>query len=352
MDLIKELLDKPELIKQIELVHPTLSQVLIIGWTVLFVTLILARFIFKLRVNPFLQLHLPIRERLTRLPYQWLVTAMIILTLLFTYLSGVLLCLSAGEPVIRQLKVSREIMGIDIVIVIDVSTSMLAMDIKPNRLEAAKREAINFILGRKEDRIGLVVFAGEAVTLVPLTTDKTHIIRWIQDLNTQMLPDGTAIGLGLAVASARLKESKAHSKVIILITDGENNTGFITPEAALAIAKELGIRIYTIGIGSYGKALYPVQTPFGTTYRTVEVRINESLLRTLANETGGRYFRVSETDYLKKVFEEINRLEKSKLEEEITVIEEHVPEYYLVGALLSLAIAFTIRVLTGPFDEY
>src|SRR5690554_4842510 len=204
--------------------------------------------------------------------------------------------------------------GIDVVIALDISTSMLARDFSPNRLEAAKQVAMEFISGREYDRMGLVVFAGEAFTQVPLTTDRVVLLNMFKDIETGLIQDGTAIGNGLATAVARLKDSEALSRVVILLTDGENNSGEIAPLTAAEIAKTFGIRVYTVGVGTIGTAPYPFQTPFGTQLRDVEVKIDENMLQEISNITGGQYFRATSNTKLQEIYDEIDQLEKSKIE--------------------------------------
>ncbi|HKJ42111.1 MAG TPA: VWA domain-containing protein [Sunxiuqinia sp.] len=204
--------------------------------------------------------------------------------------------------------------GIDIVIALDISSSMLARDFQPNRLDAAKKVATEFISGRPNDKIGLVIFSGESFTQCPLTTDHAVLINLFNEVHSGMIEDGTAIGNGLATAVARLKDSKDKSKVIILLTDGENNRGEIAPETAAELAKTYGIRVYTIGIGTIGTAPYPVQTPFGTQIRDVPVKIDEATLQKIADITGGRYFRATDNQKLVHIYNEIDKLEKSKID--------------------------------------
>ncbi len=204
--------------------------------------------------------------------------------------------------------------GIDIVIALDISGSMLARDFKPDRLEAAKNLAIQFISGRPNDRIGLVVFAGESFTQCPLTTDHAVLINLLKDVKSGMVEDGTAIGVGLANAVSRLKNSEAVSKVVILLTDGVNNRGSIDPLTAAELAKTFGVRVYTIGIGSKGMAPYPVQDAFGRTfYQNMPVEIDESTLQQIADITGGKYFRATNNEKLREIYSEIDKLEKSKI---------------------------------------
>lgn len=233
--------------------------------------------------------------------------------------------------------------GIDIVISLDISTSMLARDFNPNRLEAAKNVAMEFISGRQYDRMGLVVFAGEAFTQVPLTTDRAVLLNLFKDIQTGMIEDGTAIGNGLATSVARLKDSDAISRVVILLTDGENNSGEIAPLTAAEIARTFGIRVYTIGVGSIGTAPYPVQTPYGTQLRDVEVRIDEEMLQEISNITGGRYFRATSNLKLQEIYQEIDELEKSKIEvREFSRRSEEFLPFALAGILL-LVMGFLLR---------
>jgi Ca-activated chloride channel family protein len=212
---------------------------------------------------------------------------------------------------------SRSTEGIDIVMAIDVSASMLAQDLKPDRLEATKVVASDFIVGRPTDRIGLVVYAGESYTQTPLTTDHAVLINALTDLRHGLIEDGTAIGMGLATIVNRLKDSKAKSKVAILLTDGENNRGEIDPITASQLAKEFNIRVYTIGVGTKGLARTPVayNGRGGFQFANIEVNIDEELLQQIANETGGKYFRATDNEKLRAIYQEIDALEKTKLQE-------------------------------------
>ncbi|SHE69614.1 Ca-activated chloride channel family protein [Psychroflexus salarius] len=208
--------------------------------------------------------------------------------------------------------------GIDIVMAIDVSASMLAKDLKPNRLEALKKVATDFVSNRPNDRFGMTVFSGESYTKTPLTSDKEITLNAIQSIEySEIIEGGTAIGMGLATSVNKLKDSKAKSKVIILLTDGVNNTGFIDPETATELAIEYGIKTYTIGLGSNGEALSPVAVrPNGSfVYRNVKVEIDEELLKTIADKTGGKYFRATTNSTLKAIYDEIDQLETSEIEE-------------------------------------
>ena len=231
--------------------------------------------------------------------------------------------------------------GIDIVIALDISTSMLAKDFSPDRLEAAKNVAMEFISGRQYDRIGLVIFAGEAFTQCPLTTDRAVLINLFRDIKTGIIQDGTAIGNGLATAVARLKDSDAISRVVILLTDGENNAGEIAPITAAEIARTFGIRVYTIGVGTVGMAPYPVQTPYGTQLRDIEVKIDEKMLQEIASLTDGKYFRATNNIKLEEIYKEIDQLEKSKIEvREFSRRSEEFLTFALAGILLLIASLF------------
>lgn len=202
--------------------------------------------------------------------------------------------------------------GIDIVMSLDISSSMLAQDFEPNRLEAAKDVATQFITGRQQDKIGLVIFSGESFTQCPLTTDHAVLINLFSDIKSGMIEDGTAIGLGLANSINRLKDSEAKSRVVILITDGVNNRGEIAPTTAAELAKTYGIRVYTVGIGTQGTAPYPFQTPFGIQMQDMPVEIDEATLTKIAELTGGKYFRATDNNKLKAIYEEIDQMEKER----------------------------------------
>jgi len=202
--------------------------------------------------------------------------------------------------------------GIDIVLTMDVSTSMLARDFKPDRIGAAKDIAIEFIASRPADRMGIVVFAGESYTQAPLTTDRATLINLMKEVETGLIDDGTAIGNGLATAVARLKDSDAKSKVVILLTDGMNNSGEVSPLMATEIAKTYDVRVYTIGVGAMGEAPYPFMTPWGVQIQNVKVEIDEDLLKQIASETGGKYFRATNNTKLMEIYNEINQMEKTR----------------------------------------
>ena len=244
---------------------------------------------------------------------------------------------------------SSEVEGIDIMLAVDVSTSMLAEDLKPNRIEAAKQVASEFINGRPNDNIGLTVFAGQSFTQSPLTVDHTVLLNLFNSVDCSMttngiLEDGTAIGLGIANAVSRLKDSKAKSKVIILLTDGSNNRGDISPLTAAEIAKTYGIRIYTIGVGTNGTAPYPYQGIGGTQYVQLPVEIDENTLQQIASTADGQYYRATSNSKLREVYEEIDKLERTKLnvKEFSRKSEEYMP--FAVWAFVCLIIEVVLRL--------
>ena len=219
--------------------------------------------------------------------------------------------------------------GIDIVMALDISASMLAEDLKPNRIEAAKKVARDFIDQRPNDRIGLVVFSGESFTQCPMTTDHAVLKNLLLGIQSGMLADGTALGEGLATAVNRIRNSTAKSKVIILLTDGVNNIGAIAPETAGDIAQAFGIRVYTIGVGTEGMAPYPVQTPLGTQYQYMPVQIDEAVLQKIAGSTGGKYFRATSSGQLKTIYQDIDKLEKTRID--VTEFRHRSEEYYPIA---------------------
>jgi len=234
--------------------------------------------------------------------------------------------------------------GIDIVLAMDVSTSMLARDFSPDRIGAAKDIAIEFVASRPSDRIGIVVFAGESFTQSPLTTDRVTLINLMKEIETGLIEDGTAIGNGLATSVARLKDSDAKSKVVILLTDGVNNRGEISPQTAAEIAKTFGVRVYTIGVGAMGEAPYPVMTPWGVDLQKVKVEIDEPLLQEIAATTGGKYFRATDNTKLLEIYGEINDMEKSRTTvESFPVYSELFMKYALV-AMVALILAALLQL--------
>lgn len=229
--------------------------------------------------------------------------------------------------------------GIDLVLSIDVSGSMQAEDLQPNRIEAAKQMATEFVKERRGDRIGLVIFSGESFTQCPVTIDHRILTAQIASLKSGILADGTAIGAGLASAVDRLRSGKGKSKVIILMTDGENNVSDpITPELALELAKTYSIKVYTIGVGTRGAALFPVQGPFGVQRQMVQVSIDEPLLQKIAQETGGRYFRATDNASLKSIYSEINQLEKSTVQVDSYKNYRELYYWFVMAALLFLVL--------------
>lgn len=251
-------------------------------------------------------------------------------------LACIILALARPQTRFDEEQVSGE--GVDIILCIDVSGSMLAQDFSPNRLEAAKQVAAEFVDSRKTDRVGVVIFSGESFTICPITTDKAVLKSQIYGIQSGLLEDGTAIGSGLATSSDRLRTSKAKSKVVILLTDGENNGGQIPPVTAKEIAKRLGIRVYTIGVGTDGYAPIPVQADDGSVQMQREkVNIDEKLLTQIANETGGRYFRAQDNESLERIYEEIDQLEKSTIE--VSAMRRYT-EKFLPLALAAIVFLF------------
>lgn len=234
--------------------------------------------------------------------------------------------------------------GIDIMLTMDVSTSMLARDFKPDRISAAKDIAIEFISQRPSDRIGIVVFAGESYTQCPLTTDRATLINLMKEVQTDLIEDGTAIGNGLATAVARLKDSNAKSRVVILLTDGVNNRGEITPQTAAEIAKTYGVRVYTIGVGAMGTAPYPVVTPWGVEVQNVRVEIDEDLLTEIAETTGGRYFRATDNTKLMEIYSEINKMEKARTTIDSFPVYKELFGRYAFIALLALMLELVLKL--------
>ena len=254
-----------------------------------------------------------------------------------------LLIVAIARPQSSSTNSTSNIEGIDIVMAMDVSGSMLARDLKPDRLTAAKNVASDFVKDRPGDRMGLVIFSGETFTQVPLTTDHGVMLNMLAEMKNGLIDDGTAIGDGLATAISRLKDSEAVSKVVILLTDGMNNAGSVDPYTAAEIAKLYGIRVYTIGVGTYGTAPYPVQTMFGTQMQQMKVEIDEKLLSAIANSTGGKYFRANNNKKLDEIYQEIDKLERSKIE--VTEFRRLHEEFYplVAWAIALLLIEFLLR---------
>ncbi|MBS1932793.1 MAG: VWA domain-containing protein [Bacteroidetes bacterium] len=261
-------------------------------------------------------------------------------------LALVSLVIALARPQIRNDEQMVNGEGIDIVLCLDISGSMLAQDFTPNRMEAAKNVASGFIDDRPADRIGIVIFSGESFTMCPLTTDRNVLKTQLANVQSGLLEDGTAIGSGLATSVDRLRSSQSKSKVVILLTDGENNGGLIDPNTAKEIAKSVGVRVYTIGVGTEGFAPVPIQTAGGIVMQKEKVSIDEKLLTQIAHETGGKYFRATDNESLKNIYSEIDKLEKSRVE--ITALKRYSEEFYpfaLAAAMLlflELMLRFTI----------
>ena len=255
-----------------------------------------------------------------------------------------LLSLALARPQLSNRWQSESTEGIDIMMALDISGTMLGEDLKPNRLEAAKTVATDFVLSRPNDQIGLVVFAGESFTQCPLTTDHAVLVNLFQSVKFGMIEDGTAIGLGLANAVNRMKDSETKSKVVILLTDGSNNRGDIDPMTAAEIAKTFNIRVYAIGVGSYSKEVrVPIHTPYGVQYGSMSSEFDESTLRNIAQMTGGEYFRATDNNSLKAIYQQIDQLEKTKIRvREYSKRTEHFAPF-LLAALLCLLTELLLR---------
>ena len=310
-------------------------------WLLLLLIPLIAWYVWKQRtlhpsmgmstLSPFAKMGRPFRG--------WLVHLLFVLQL------GVIGCVIVilARPQTRDSWNTSSVEGTDIVLALDISTSMLARDFKPDRFEAAKKVASQFVSGRESDNIGVVIFAGESFTAVPMTTDKALLVNYINDIKMGMLQDGTAIGDGLATSINRIKEGKAKSKSIILLTDGSNNTGNVAPRTAAEIARQLGIKVYTIGIGSNGTAPYPQENMFGRIeYVNLPVVIDEATLKSIAETTGGKYFRATGNNVLREIFSEIDSLEKTKMDTRNFTATE---DYYLPWAIAALILFSLIVIL-------
>lgn len=263
----------------------------------------------------------------------------------FRLAAVVLIILALARPRTQEEVTQVDSEGIDIVMAMDVSTSMLARDLYPDRINASKEIAVEFISQRRSDRIGIVVFAGESFTQCPLTTDKRTLVNLMNEVTTDLIEDGTAIGNGLATSVARLTESDAKSRVVILLTDGVNNSGEVAPQMATEIAKQYGIKVYTIGVGKEGMAKYPVMTPWGVQLQDVKVEIDEELLKNIAKETGGKYFRATDNTKLAEIYNEINQMETGRTTITNAVIYDELFMSYVLWALA----AFMIELLLNWF---
>lgn len=259
------------------------------------------------------------------------------LPFLFRMAALSLLIIAIARPRSSSTLQTTDTEGIDIVLALDISTSMLARDFTPDRINASKDIAIEFISQRPSDRMGVVVFAGESYTQAPLTTDRATLINLIKEIEVGLIDDGTAIGNGLATAVSRLKDSDAKSRVVILLTDGDNNCGEVAPQMAAEIAKTYGVRVYTIGVGKRGMAPYPVMTPFGVELHQVEVKIDEELLKNIADLTGGKYFRATDNTKLMEIYSEIDKMEKTRTKvDSFPVYEEKFMDFALAAMVLLL----------------
>ncbi len=271
-------------------------------------------------------------------PFRWYIREMLFVLRLIV-LGLLIIVLARPQSANEWEQVNSE--GIDIVMCIDASGSMQARDFNPDRLEASKELASRFISGRQGDRFGIVVFSAESFTQCPLTTDKATVLNLMNELKFGMIEDGTAIGMGLATSVNRLKESRAKSKVVILLTDGVNNRGMISPLTAADIAQQYNIRVYTIGVGSMGTAPMPVNTAFGTRLQDVRVEIDEDVLQKIADKTGGEYFRATDNAKLAEIYKEIDKLEKTILD--VQKFSKRKDEYFLW--LLAAAIILFVEII-------
>ena len=281
-------------------------------------------------------------------PKSWKVVLMP-LSMLLRILAFVMIVLVLARPQTQNSWKSETVEGIDIMLVMDVSTSMLAEDLKPNRIEAAKQVASEFVVGRPNDNIGLTIFAGESFTQCPMTTDHASLLNLLQNVRTDiaargLIEDGTAIGMGLANAVSRLKESKAKSKVVILLTDGSNNRGDISPMTAAEIAKSLGIRVYTIGVGTNNVAPYPMPVAGGVQYVNIPVEIDTKTLGEIAIATEGDFYRATNTKELRKIYKEIDKLEKSKLNVKKFSKKYEAYQPFAIIAVLALLLEILLRI--------
>ena len=271
------------------------------------------------------------------------------LPMLLRCLSFVLIVCAMARPQTHNSWDNKTVEGIDVMLAMDVSTSMLAEDLKPNRIEAAKDVAHEFISGRPNDNIGLTIFAGEAFTQCPMTTDHASLLRLLQDTRTDiaargLIQDGTAVGMGLANAVSRLKDSKAKSKVVILLTDGSNNMGELSPMTAAEIAKSLGVRVYTIGVGTNKVAPYPVPVAGGVQYINIPVEIDTKTLKDIAQTTDGNYYRATNNAELKQIYHDIDKLEKTKMNVQHFAKRYEAYQPFVILAILALLMEILLRI--------
>ncbi len=266
-------------------------------------------------------------------------------------LAFLFLIIALMRPQFGQKNIEQSFSAYSIMIVMDNSTSMLAADLTPSRFDVAKKVISEFVAKRKGDLIGFTIFAGEAVTLIPITLNHQMIIDTLNNLKMGVLEDGTAIGMGLVSAISSLKESKSKTKIIVLLTDGNNNMGDISPEEAAKIAKEFGIKIYTIGVGALNEAPYPVKTPFGTRYVKVKVDFNENILKEIANTTGGLYFRATDNKKMKEIFRQIDNLEKNRFKINIRITYKDKFFIPLLISFILFLMAFFLEKLIFRITE-
>lgn len=281
-------------------------------------------------------------------PKSWKVRLMP-LQMLLRMLTFVMIVIVLARPQTQNSWKQKTVEGIDIMLAMDVSTSMLAEDLKPNRIEAAKQVAAEFIAGRPNDNIGLTIFAGESFTQCPMTTDHSSLLNLLQNVRTDiaqrgLIEDGTAIGMGLANAVSRLKDSKAKSKVVILLTDGSNNRGDISPMTAAEIAKSLGIRVYTVGVGTNKVAPYPMVVAGGVQYVNIPVEIDNETLSNIAKTTDGDFYRATNTKELHNIYQEIDQLEKSKLNVKQYSKKYDVYQPFALAAVIALLLELLLRI--------
>lgn len=280
-------------------------------------------------------------------PKSWKVRLMP-LQMLLRMLAFAMIVVVLARPQTRNSWKNKTIEGIDIMLAMDVSTSMLAEDLKPNRIEAAKQVAADFIIGRPNDNIGLTIFAGEAFTQCPMTVDHASLLNLLHNVRTdiaqRLIEDGTAIGMGLANAVSRLKESKAKSKVVILLTDGSNNRGDLSPMTAAEIAKSFGIRVYTIGVGTNKVAPYPMPVAGGIQYINIPVEIDTKMLNDIAAATDGDFYRATNNKELQQIYKEIDKLEKSKLNVKKYSKRYEAYQPYAIAALILLLLEILLRI--------
>ncbi|MCM1522488.1 MAG: VWA domain-containing protein [Muribaculaceae bacterium] len=309
-------------------------------WLLLILIPLIAWYVWKQRslhapmemssLKPFAKMGRPLRG--------WLIHLLFLLQL------GVIGCVIVilARPQTRDSWNTSSVEGTDIVLALDISTSMLARDFNPDRFEAAKDVASRFVSGRDGDNIGVVIFAAESFTAIPMTTDRSTVVNYINDIKMGMLQDGTAIGDGLATSINRIKDGKAKSKSIILLTDGSNNTGNVAPKTAAEIARQMGIKVYTIGIGTNGTAPYPQENMFGRIeYVNLPVVIDEVTLKSIAETTGGKYFRATGNNVLREIFSEIDRLEKTKMDtRNFTATEDYYMPWAIAALLMFCMIVF------------